>query len=77
MPDIAHKPQFHNPFPQLSRIAVLPFFNQSNEPTLNGLAIANSYRIELQQIPGFEVMPILVVEQKLRAHKIEMNEITE
>jgi hypothetical protein len=77
LPDIAHKPQFHNPFPQLSRIAVLPFFNQSNEPTLNGLAIANSYRIELQQIPGFEVMPILVVEQKLRAHKIEMNEITD
>jgi hypothetical protein len=27
LPDIAHQPTVHNPFPQLSRVAVAPFFN--------------------------------------------------
>lgn len=77
VPDIAHEPQFHNPFPQLARVAVLPFANQSTEPTLNGLAVANAYRTELQQIPGFEVMPMGVVEQQLRANKTQINEATD
>ena len=28
-PDRIVEPQFHNPFPQIYRVAVLPFFNQS------------------------------------------------
>ena len=66
-----HEPRFHNPFPQLSRVAVLPFFNQSGAPTLNGLAVANAYRNELQKIPGFEVMPLGVVETFLKATQIQ------
>ena len=27
LPDIAHQPTLHNPFPQLSKVAVTPFFN--------------------------------------------------
>ena len=26
LPDISHQPVVHNPFPQLSRVAVAPFF---------------------------------------------------
>lgn len=48
----------HNPFPQLKRIAVLPFYNQSNEPTVDGEAVAEAYYAELQMIPGFEVLPV-------------------
>jgi len=66
LPEQAHQPQFHNPFPQLTRVAVLPFSNQSTEATLDGSMVGNLYRNELQQIPGFEVMPMGVVETKLR-----------
>ena len=71
-PEKLHQPQYHNPFPQLGRVAVLPFFNQSGESTLNGLGVANAYRNELQQIPGFEVMPIGVVHQILVGNSIKL-----
>ncbi|MEZ6090470.1 MAG: hypothetical protein R3C05_21115 [Pirellulaceae bacterium] len=66
-PDVIKHPQVHNPFPQLKRIAVLPFFNQSNEPTINQDAVAEAYYSELQQILGFEVLPIGVT--KLKWHE--------
>jgi hypothetical protein len=71
IPDVTHKPRFHNPFPQLYRIAVLPFYNQSREPTIDGDSIAISYANELQAIPGFEVMPVGVVKQFQRALRPE------
>ena len=63
-PDIRHKPQYHNPFPQLTRIAILPFRNQSQEPTLSGARVTAAYYAELQGIPGFEVLPTGVVENQ-------------
>lgn len=77
LPQRWHEPQFHNPFPQLHRVAVLPFFNQSNEPTLDGLAVATAYRNELQKIPGFEVMPVGVVDYVLRANQIQLDGATD
>jgi hypothetical protein len=70
-PDRMVQPQFHNPFPQLYRIAVLPFYNQSAEPTVDGEAVALAYYNELQGIPGFEVMPVGVTKQLLAASQIE------
>ena len=35
LPDVAHQPMVHNPFPQLSRAAVAPFFNLSDEKTVD------------------------------------------
>ena len=67
LPDRIVEPQFHNPFPQLHRVAVLPFFNQSAEPTVDGEAVAIAYYNELQQISGFEVMPVGVARQMLAA----------
>jgi hypothetical protein len=66
-PDRIVEPQFHNPFPQIYRVAVLPFFNQSAEPTVDGDAVAMAYYNELQTIPGFEVMPVGVARQMLAA----------
>ena len=57
-PDVVHEPQLHNPFPQLTRVAVLPFYNQSADPTIDQDQIAHHYYNELQNIPGFEVMPV-------------------
>lgn len=66
LPEIAHQPTLHNPYPQLSRVAVAPFFNLSGEPTLDGRKVALAYFGELQQVPGFEVVPIGTVEQVMR-----------
>jgi hypothetical protein len=65
IPSVTEKPTFHNPFPQISRVAVLPFFNQSREPTVDGEAIAEVYASELQKIPGYEVLPVGVVREAL------------
>jgi len=58
IPEFRHRPTLHNPFPQLKQVAVLPFFNQSNEPTLNGEEVGLAYYAALQEVPGFEVMPV-------------------
>ena len=65
IPDVSHQPVVHNPFPQLSRVAVAPFFNQSDEPTVDGRKFALAYFAELQAVPGFEVVPLGVVEEAI------------
>jgi len=72
LPEIAHRPTLHNPFPQLSRVAVAPFFNLSEEPTLNGEEVAEAYYAELQSVPGFEVVPVGVVKTAMLAHGVEL-----
>jgi hypothetical protein len=72
MPRPIHQPTVHNPFPQLSRVAIAPFFNLSREPTLDGRNVANAYYNELQLIPGFEVVPTGVVEQTMIENRIEL-----
>ena len=67
LPDISHQPTLHNPFPQLSKVAVAPFFNLSSEPTVDGRQFALAYFNELQLVPGFEVVPVGVVEEAMRA----------
>lgn len=58
LPDIRHQPQFHNPFVQLRRVAVVPFANQSESPTVDGYEVASAYARQMQLVPGFEVLPI-------------------
>jgi hypothetical protein len=71
VPEIAHQPMYHNPFPQLTKVAVAPFFNVSTEPTVDGRQFANAYFNELQSIPGFEVVPVGIVEEK--AHELNLS----
>lgn len=61
-----HAPNLHNPFPQLHRVAILPFYNQSAEPTVDGEQVAIEYYNALQKVPGFEVMPVPVAVQAVR-----------
>ena len=63
----------YNPFPELSRIAIVPFFNHSKEPTVSGLEFARAYYLELQSVPGFEVVPVDIVNQTLMQHRIALN----
>jgi hypothetical protein len=72
-PDISRQPVVHNPFPQLSRVAVAPFFNQSDEKTVDGHDVALAYYAELQAVPGFEVVPLGVVEEAIVRNHINLS----
>lgn len=72
LPQPVHQPTVHNPFPQLSKVAIAPFFNLSREPTLDGRSVANAYFNELQLVQGFEVVPVGVVEQAMIDNRIEL-----
>jgi hypothetical protein len=73
IPDVVHQPRLHNPFPQLHSVAVLPFVNQSDtDPTVDGDAVANHYITQLQQIPGFEVVPLGVAKQAIVQYRIAL-----
>jgi hypothetical protein len=65
----------HNPFPQLMKIAVAPFFNLTSEPpaVVDGRQFGLAYYNELQRIPGFEVVPIGVTEEALRVHGLSLD----
>src|SRR5882757_484278 len=71
-PDISHEPVVHNPFPQLNKVAIAPFFNQSNEPTVDGRKFAMAYFAELQAVPGFEVVPLGVVETAIVDNQVNL-----
>lgn len=72
LPEITRQPSVFNPFPQLSRVAVAPFFNLSAEPAVDGRQFAQAYFNELQNVPGFEVLPVGVVESKMREHGLSL-----
>jgi hypothetical protein len=70
LPQITRQPNVFNPFPQLTTVAVVPFFNHSAEPTVDGRQFALAYAAELQNVPGFEVVPVGIVEQKLQEYRL-------
>ena len=72
IPEVVHQPVVHNPFPQLTRVGVAPFFNLSAEPGVDGRQFALCYFNELQSIPGFEVISMGVVEQAIEQYHLEM-----
>ena len=51
---------------------MVPFYNHSDEPTLDGKQLAMAYFNELQLIPGFEVVPVNLTEQAMLSNNIEL-----
>jgi hypothetical protein len=53
-----------NPIPGMSRVAVVPFRNLTSHPNnvVDGRRFAMAYSSELQKVPGFEIVPVGVVE---------------
>ena len=62
-----------NPLPGMSKIAIVPFFNQSAERAADGRRFAEAYFAELQKVPGYQVLPIGVTETAITKHQLEMN----
>lgn len=54
-----------NPVVGLETVAVAPFFNLSQERTVDGREFGLAYYSELQKIPGFEVLPVGVTERAM------------
>lgn len=77
LPDVSHEPVIHNPFPQLNKVAIAPFFNQSDEKTVDGRKFALAYFAELQSVPGFEVVPLGVVEEAIIDNQIDLSRPSE
>jgi len=63
-----------NPVAGLTTVAVAPFFNLSEERSVDGRRFAQAYFSELQKTPGFQVVPVGVVEQAIYDHRLEMND---
>lgn len=62
-----------NPVPGLTTVAVAPFFNLSAEPSADGRRVALAYFAELQKNPGFQVLPVGVVEQAISDNNLSMS----
>lgn len=77
LPELAHQPTIYNPFPQLSKIAVVPFFNMTSEPTLDGERVAWAYFTELQSVPGFEVVPVATVQEVITRNRLRLGSAEE
>lgn len=73
IPQVAHQPVVHNPFPQLSKVAVAPFFNLTTDASVDGRQFALAYFNELQLVPGFEVVPVGVVEKTIETYRISLD----
>jgi hypothetical protein len=74
MPVIRYKPTLHNPFPQIKNIAVVPFYNHTDNPNVDGREFARAFGNELQKIPGFRVIANKIVEETMLQndlHKFE------
>ena len=68
-----HQPTLHNPFPQISRVGVATFFNQSAEPKLDGRKVAEAYAAELAEVPGYTVISTSVVDTAAQAYQIDFS----
>ena len=74
-----------NPLPSVRRVAIAPFINLSVQPdldlnaeelksgTFSDRRFAQAYFAELQKTPGFEAIPVGVVEQAIIAGRLPMN----
>lgn len=62
-----------NPNPKLKTVALVPFFNLSQESDVDGRRFALAYYAELQKVPGFQVLPVGVAEVAMVEHQLQMN----
>ncbi|MDR0390725.1 MAG: hypothetical protein LBH59_02375 [Planctomycetaceae bacterium] len=70
LPIVRDKPTLHNPYPQLTNVAVVPFFNQTGNPKVDGRDFAKYYANELQAVPCFKVIANETVEKMMIKHEL-------
>ncbi|MDR0521551.1 MAG: hypothetical protein LBH00_06830 [Planctomycetaceae bacterium] len=71
MPTVRYKPTLHNPFVgEMKTVAVVPFYNYTDNPNVNGREFAQFFALELQKIPGFKVIANKVVEETMTEYDL-------
>ena len=74
MPVTRYKPTLHNPFVgEMRSVAVVPFYNLTDNPRVDGREFANYFALELQRIPGFKVVANKLVEETMLHHDMELH----
>ena len=71
LPEVSPQPQVHNLFPQSSRVACTPLFNQNDKPALDGRRFSLGCFAELGATSDFQVVPLEVVEQAVISRAVE------
>jgi hypothetical protein len=61
-----------NPIPGMTTVAVVPFFNLSAEPSVDGRRFALAYFSELQKTSNYQVVPVGIVETAIQENNLDM-----
>ncbi len=78
LPEVRYKPTLLNPFPMLRSVAVVPFYNETNNPAVNGREVADCFANELQRVEGFHVIANRRVEEVMLAEGLtELQSVNE
>jgi hypothetical protein len=62
-----------NPIPEMRRVAIIPFINLSDERAVDGRRFAEMYFSELQKTPGFQVLPVGIVDSAIHDMGLNLN----
>ena len=73
MPVTRYKPHLHNPFMQMRNVAVVPFYNDTGNPKVDGREFAEYFALELQRVPGFNVIANKTVEETMMKYDLDLH----
>ena len=76
LPVTRYKPTLHNPFVgEMYSVAIVPFYNDTENPRVDGREFARYFALELQSVPGFKVIANKTVEDTMWEHDIDIHRI--
>ena len=76
MPVTRYKPTLHNPFVgEMYSVAIVPFYNLTDNPKVNGREFAQYFALELQRVPGFKVVANKIVEDTMWEHDLDLHRL--
>ena len=74
LPVTRYKPTLHNPFVgEMYSVAIVPFYNYTENPKVDGREFARQFALELQRVPGFKVISNKIVEETMWEHKLDLH----
>ena len=74
LPVTRYKPTLHNPFVgEMYSVAIVPFYNLTDNPRVDGREFARNFALELQRVPGFKVVANKIVEDTMWEHDLDLH----
>ena len=76
IPVTRYKPTLHNPFVgEMYSVAIVPFYNLTDNPQVDGREFARLFALELQSVPGFKVVANKIVEDTMWENDIDIHRL--